>query len=167
MKTFIDACSIILLGKATILEDFAKWKELVIPRAVYNEVLRGKNKLLLDALLLEKLVKEKKILVNNNLKVDVVQKLMKDFGLGLGEAETIALTLELKEKAIVTDNKQGRKAAKINGLVLLGSIDVIIALYKAKRVNKEKSISSLKILKEKGWFQNYLIEEALQEVKNG
>jgi len=167
MKLVIDACSIILLAKATVLEELTKWKGIMITKGVYNEVLEGKDEKLLDALLLEKLVEEKKIPIKNNLKRELIQKLSKDFGLGIGESESLALALETSDKAMVTDNKQGRKAAKIQGLKLLGSIDIVIALYKAKRIDKEKAISALKNLKDNGWFQDYLMEKALEEIQNG
>ena len=113
---------------------------------------------------MERLKEEKKIDIKNVLNKELIQKLAHDIGLGAGEAESIAAALESKSKTILTDNKQGRKAAKIYGLNLLGSIEIIIALYKKQKISKEKALTALKILKEKGWFQNYLIEEAKKEV---
>lgn len=166
MKLVIDTCSIILLAKATVLQGFAEWKELMITKGVYDEVMEGKSKQLLDALVLERLVEEKKIIIKEDTKKEVAQKLITDFGLGLGEAESIAAALETKEKMIVTDNKQGRKTAKVQELKLVGSIDVVMALYKTKRIGKEKAIGALKILKEKGWFQEYILQDALEEMQN-
>lgn len=34
-------------------------------------------------------------------------------------------------------------------------------------IKKERAINALKILQENGWFNNYLIEEALREVQDG
>lgn len=166
MKIAVDACSVILLAKTTVLEDLAKWKELMITDSVYKEVLEGKKKSFLDALLLERLVNERKIAVCSERKKELTQKLKTDFGLGAGEAETISLALDNTEKIVLTDNKQGRKTAKIQGLKLLGSIDMVLALCKANKITKEKTIGALKTLKEIGWFQEYLIEKALEEVNN-
>lgn len=164
MRIIVDACSIILLARATVFEELTKWKNLTISEEVYNEVLKGKDKKLLDALLLERLVKEKNIgLKKANQKI--VNKLINDFSLGYGEAESIALALESKN-VLLTDNKQGRKAAKIYGLTLIGSIEVIVSLYKNKRINKEKSLSALHILRRHGWFHDYLIEEAIKNIEN-
>mgnify|MGYP001593204068 FL=1 len=167
MELAIDACSIILLAKATVLEEFTKWKKTMITEGVYNEVLEGKDKQFLDALLLERLVEEKKISVEGNLRKKMIQKLMNDFGVGIGEAGSIALALESKGKTILTDNKQGRKAAKVHGLKLLGSVEVVTSLFKKGKISKEKTISALRTLKDKGWFQDHLIEGALEEVQNG
>ena len=166
MKVVIDSCSIILMAKATVLEEFVKWKESIITEQVYCEVMEGKEKKLFDALLLSKLVDEKKILKNNPKGKEMAKKLMDDFGLGKGEAESIAVAIE-NNSPIITDNKQGRKAAKIYGMALLGSIDVITALYKVKKITKEKAVNALKSLKEHGWFNDYLIENALEDIKNG
>ncbi len=167
MRLVIDACSVILLAKASMLEECTKWKEMIITNGVYAEVLKGKEKQLEDALLLERLVDEEKMKIESKTQKEVVQKLTQDFGLGVGEAESIAVAGETQEKIILTDNKQGRKAAKIYGLKLVGSIDVILALLKTEKISKEKAVHALKTLKDKGWFQNYVIEEAIAEVQNG
>lgn len=166
MKLVVDACSIILLAKANVLEELAMWKEIVITDSVYNEVIEGKNKQLLDALVLERLAEENKISIKRDINKELIKKLTGDFGLGAGEAESIALALEA-DKVLLTDNKQGRKAAKVYGLKLLGSIEVVTALYKAKKISKEKAMSAMNILKKNGWFNDYLIEEALREVQYG
>lgn len=166
MKVVIDACSVILLAKSSVLETLAKWREVIVTEGVYNEVLEGKDKKILDALLLERLVEEKKITIENKIKKEVVQKFTKDFGLGLGEAESVALALE-SDAVVITDNKQGRKAAKVQGLQLTGSIETVIALHKTKSIDKEKAINAIKVLKKAGWFQDYLIEEAMGDVQNG
>lgn len=163
----IDACSIILLAKSTVLEEFTKQKKIIISEGVYKEVREGKKKKLLNAILTEKLVEEKKIIVKKNVNRELLQKITSDFGLGAGEAETIVLALETDDKIVITDNKQGRKAAKIYGLQLAGSIGVVISLFKTKKISKEKAVNALKLLKNTGWFQDYLIEEALRDIKNG
>lgn len=166
MKLVVDACSMILLAKAGVLEELTGWKEIIVTKGVYDEVIEGKNKQLVDALVLEKLAGENKIMIDGSVHKELTKRLIGDFGLGIGEAESIALALNA-DMVIVTDNKQGRKTAKIHGLELLGSIDIITVLHKAKKIGKEKAISALKILREHGWFHDYIIEEALREVQNG
>lgn len=166
MTLIVDSCSIILLAKATVLEELAKWKKILITAGAYEEVIEGKEKKYLDALLLERLVAEQKIKIRNKLNRGVVKKLSADFGLGIGEAESIALALEETDLSLVTDNKQGRKTAKVYGLALAGSVETVVAMHKTKKISKEKAINSLRILKNAGWFQNYLIEKAFEEVQN-
>jgi len=166
MKLAIDSCSIILLSKATVLEAMCKKYDLIMAKTVYEEVLKGKDKKFMDALLTEKLVKEKKIIVKTAINAKLANKLVRDFNLGKGEADTLALVIGRQGDAIITDNKQGRKSALIHGLKLVGSIDVIIALYNLKLIDRNKAKDGLMKLKEFGWFQEYLIDNAMEEIKN-
>lgn len=166
MKVAIDSCSTILLAKATVLETLADNYDLFITDKVYKEILEGKDKKFIDALLTERLVKESKIKINKVKNNKLIKKLIRDFNLGVGEAETLALTLNKQCEVISTDNKQGRKVAIIYNLNLIGSIDIIISLYRLELIDKNKAISALKKLKEFGWYQSYLIDNALEEVKN-
>ncbi|MBI4141884.1 hypothetical protein HY484_03095, partial [Candidatus Woesearchaeota archaeon] len=129
MEIIIDACSAILLGKASVLETFIDTYEVYFTEAVINEVLKGKSKMFEDAFLLERLQKDKKIktvLVSPN----IVKKLMFDFNMGVGEASVVASGIGRKNVFIVTDNRQGRKAARINHISVVGSIEIVVSLYK-------------------------------------
>ncbi|MBI2557711.1 hypothetical protein HYW20_00145 [Candidatus Woesearchaeota archaeon] len=164
MKIAIDSCSIILLAKASVLEAAANKFKLIITNAVYEEILNGKNRKFVDALLTEKLVREKMMSIRKVKNKKIIKRLMGDFNLGLGEAEVLALTLEKQCSIISTDNKQGRKAAAICNLSLVGSIDIIVSLYRLKSIDSYKAIDALKKLREFGWFQDYLIDNAMKEV---
>ena len=69
----MDACTAILLAKASVLESTARTFEVVLPKSVYEEVLAGKEKKFADALLTERLVQNKTIKVK-----DVENKKMSD-----------------------------------------------------------------------------------------
>ena len=166
MKIALDSCSIILLAKAAVLETLADNYDLAITNKVYKEILDGKNKKFIDALLTERLVKEGAIKIKKVENNKLVKKLIRDFNLGIGEAETLVLILNKQCEVIGTDNKQGRKSAMIYDLKLVGSIDLVMSLYILKLIDKDKAITALKKLKEFGWFQDYLIDNALGEVKN-
>lgn len=167
MKAVIDSCSIILLAKAEILQLLAENRNLIISKSVYAEVVEGRNIKLLEALLLERLVNEKIVTIEDNVNKNLVEKLRNDFNLGDGEAESIELAMEKQDKLIITDNKQGRKAAKVYNLNVSGSLGCVMALFKLNKIDKEKARNTLKKLKESGWFQDYLIETALGEIQNG
>lgn len=162
----MDACSIILLAKASVLESATAWYDLYLTKQVYNEVLEGKPKMFPDSLLLERLQKEGKIrLIEADQKI--LEKMTLDFNMGKGEASTIAVGIKENNMLIVTDNRQGRKAALVNNLPLAGSPEMVAVLLKKKRIKKEKAREALMILKEEGWFELYIIEKALEEVNNG
>ena len=162
-KLIIDSCSIILLAKASVLERLTELHEMYITNAVAEEVLAGKKKQFADALLLERLLNEKKIKSIPYPK-EMGEKIMSDYNMGKGEASIITVGFIQKEIIIVTDNLQGRKVAKVFGLPLVGSIECIVSLYKNKKITKEKAKESLGILKKEGWFQSYLIDDAEEDL---
>jgi len=164
MDIVIDSCTGILIAKASVIEIFLKNYNILVTTEVYREILKGKEKLFKDALLFKKLKEENKIKIVKSDNI-LTKKLELDFNMGEGEASVIALGI--KDKIIVaTDNRQGRKAAEINNLPLIGSIEIIISLFKKNKIDYEKAITSLKILKEEGWFSNYLIEKGMEDIQN-
>lgn len=158
-----DACTIILLAKASVLEKASETYNLQITQEVHQEVMAGKEKLFVDALLVERLINEHKIKVVKVI-YGIMKKIEQDFKMGLGEASTVAFALDAKEGIIATDNKQGRKAAMVYSLPLIGSIEIITDLYYRKRIDKAKALNSIQILQEKGWFNVSLIEKARGEI---
>ncbi len=160
----MDACSAILLAKATVLETVANAHTITLTKEVYKEVMAGKPKMFPDALLIERLVREQKIKLNA---VDstLIRKLEQDFNMGSGEASVVAEGIRVNDKIIATDNRQGRTAAKINNLKVIGSIEIIVALYKSKKISKDKAMTALKTLQEEGWFEPLLIEMAQEDLK--
>jgi predicted nucleic acid-binding protein len=164
MKIIMDACSIILLAKASVLETAAKKHSIEITRSVYDEVIAGKKKVAPDALLLERLCKERLITINKENK-DKAKKIMNDFNMGKGEAATIASGMG-NDFIIATDNRQGRKAAEIHGIPLVGSIEIIVTLHRKKLISYEKAKVAIKTLEKEGWMHSSLIEKALEDVRN-
>lgn len=162
----MDACSAILLSKASSIDIFTKKHNIVITTLAYDEIIKGKEKKFDDALLIEKLFNERafrKVEIKNK---KLFRKFQYDFGLGDGESSTIVFAIENKI-AVLTDNKQARKASKIYGLKLIGSPEIVVSLFKAKAVNKDKAFYALEKLRKAGWFQDYIIEMAMEEIKNG
>ena len=159
----MDSCSVILLAKASVLETLLEEYAVVVTSSVYKEVMKGKLKLFKDALLVERLKKEGKLTIIS-VNTTLMKKLRRDFNMGEGEASTLAATLKEKEGIIVTDNRQGRKAAHINNLLLVGSIELVVSLYRKKRITREKVLHALNILKDEGWFDDHLIETAKGDV---
>ena len=165
MKMIFDACTVILLAKASVLEAAARTYSITLPRSVYKEVMAGKEKKLPDSLLTERLIQIKLLSIADGNYQELRENLKKDFGMGNGEAESITLAMKGGFDAVATDNKQGRKAALVNALDLVGSPEIIMALFKLKKITSEKTIHALKLLKKEGWFNELLIERLLEEVE--
>lgn len=164
MKICIDACTLILLAKASVLETVLIAYEVVTSKQVYEEVLAGKKKMFPDALLIERLADEKKLNIVFSPE-DLTKRIKQDFAMAEGEASVISCGLSQKGMIIATDNKQGRKAALVNGLPLVGSVDLVISLNKKKKINKKKAEEALRILKDEGWFHPYIIEKASEDLQ--
>ena len=110
------------------------FKEIYIPKAVYDEIIIWNRPY--STLLKKFAVKENKIkYVKNKPAVNLLRK-----DLDLGEAEAIALALELNIKNILIDEHKGRKIAASNGLFVVGTIGVLL---KAKKEGYIVSVKSL------------------------
>jgi len=160
----VGSCSAILLSKASIFERFLSEYDVCMSESVFEEVMEGKKKLLSDALLIERLHKEGKVRVS---KADdrMTKVIAKGFNMGDGEASTLALALEHKGLIVATDNRQGRKAAEIHDVPMVGSVEILVRLFEKGKIDREKAVGAMRILKEQGWFEQYLIEEAMGRLR--
>ncbi len=164
MKLMLDACSVILLAKASTLETLSETHDVCITSEVFDEVEEGKKKMFPDALLLEKLCKEKKVtVISINASAELIKKLMLDFNMEKGEASTVGTAIK-ENWVVATDNRQGRKAAEVYGLHLVGSIEIVVSLYKQKKITQDKATSALNVLKKEGWFDANLTERAREDI---
>ncbi|HLD04529.1 MAG TPA: hypothetical protein VJG90_02305 [Candidatus Nanoarchaeia archaeon] len=162
MEIVMDSSSVILLAKTTTLETAMRKHQIEITNEVLSEIMQGKKFMCEDALLVQRLNESGTIkIANHNEKL--THKLMQNFGIEIGEASTISAAIE-KNKIVATDDRQGRKTAKINGLKVTGSIGIIIGLFKDKKIKYEKAMSALNTLTREGYFNPYLIEKAKEEI---
>ncbi len=164
MKLVMDACTVILLAKSSVLEPAAKTHDITLPGTVLNEVLAGIEKKLLDAMITRRLVESKILSISGNKNEKLRNRLMADFGMGSGEADSLALAMQGTFDSVATDNKQGRKAAMVNSIALVGSPEIIMALHKAGKISADKTRQALRVLKTDGWFNDVLIERLIEEV---
>ncbi|MGV8152448.1 MAG: hypothetical protein ACP5OG_05180 [Candidatus Nanoarchaeia archaeon] len=163
MTIIVDASSLILLAKISLLEKLIEQNQVIIPEKVYIEVIKGKEKAMLDALLVEKLVDNKKVLVQ---KVDTEKydKIFRLFGLWAGEAEVLALAID-KKLPIITDDKKCLNASRAANIPAITALDVVIVLFKKEYINKEKAIKALETLEEYGWYKKDIIKFYKEKIK--
>ena len=115
-------------------------KEITTPYAVYEEVvLNGKDAS--DALLLKEYVEKRMITVitlskEAKEKAEQLEKTYKN--IDYGEAETIALAVQKKEKYALIDEKNARDVAKLQGIVPKGSLYVLIRAFQEKRIDEKE-----------------------------
>jgi len=89
------------------------------------------------------------------------------WGLELGEAETIALSLELGVRLIFTDDLEARAAAKGYGLEPHGSVGILLRAFREDILATEEVIGALGGLHSKSslYITSDLVKRAVEAVK--
>ena len=166
MKVVSDASPLIalsLIEKLYLLKEL--WGEIIIPEAVYKEVvIQGKGKP--GALLAENAIEDKWIKVIPVKEKNSVKFLMSI--LDCGEAEAIVLAQEIKADLVILDNREPRLFAHQVGLKVIGTIGVILKAYEKQII--ENPLEEIYRLKNYGFYigdklLNY-IRSFLEEMQN-
>src|SRR5258707_7616118 len=108
-----DASTLIILARAELLRDFLGSFDgkIAIPGEVAKECCGYKKTL--EAALIQKAVNDGEIEVVAVRTRNMVAKLQSDFSLGKGEAEAIALAVNVEADLIGIDDKHGINACKL------------------------------------------------------
>lgn len=137
------------------------YDEIIIPTAVFNEITNAGNTdvsaEIVPALSWVKVQSATDQLFINQLSAE----------LDLGEAEAIALAIELSADRLLMDERLGRAAAVSVGLQVTGVLGVLVA---AKRNNLIQAIKPLldTLIEQVGfWIDGQLYAEVLQTVGEG
>ncbi len=138
----INASPLIIFGKLNKISILIKiYKNLEITNKVYEEiVLKGIEQNTSDAFIVKQYVDNKKIKVFNLDKkfLDIANKIQLIFNIDIGEAETIALALQLTQKEIIIDEIAAREAAKSFGIKPIGSLRILLIAYQKNLISKEE-----------------------------
>jgi len=151
-----DTTPLISLLKISQLDLLQRlYGEILIPKAVFNEVEAGKGKHFYTDFL--KLPWIKVVGIANE------EALNQFFDLDAGEAEAIVLATELHADLILVDEKLGRWHAKHAGLKVSGTIGVLI---KAKREGLIPGIKQMldDLIARNVWIGEKLKTEILKQV---
>lgn len=167
MKLVVNSSTTILLARANLLEIADEhFEEVAMSGEVYRETIEEPKKLgYEDATMIEREVKKGKIKVKSCRGGSMVKKLMRDFNMMKGEAETLVLAIEEKADLIATDDYQCIKAAKMLELPFTQAIALIVTLYENKKIEKNKALEVIEKLKEYGWYADWIIEDAKNKVR--
>ncbi len=142
-----NSSPLIIFGKINQLELLKKvFKNIVISESVYKEVVeKGKEKNASESFLIDDYIKIGKFEVKRLSKKfkERTNALFKIYrSLDYGEAETIGLALQEKEKNVLIDEKIARDVAKLHGLFPLGTLGILLLAFKKKLI-KEKEVEKL------------------------
>lgn len=163
----MNSSTTILLAKTNLLRTVdEQFDEVLISEAVYKEAVKDSRELGYDdAIITEKEIKEGKIKARATKDEAMVKRLMQDFAMRRGEAETIILALEEKADLLATDDYQCMKAAKTLELPFTQTIALIISLYETNKTTKKKALEAMERLRDYGWYADWIIEDAKNRVR--
>ena len=138
----INASPLIILSKLNKISILTKiYRNLGITNKVYEEVvLKGIEQNASDAFIVKQHIDNKEIKVFNLDKklLDMANKIQLIYNLDIGEAETIALALQLAQKEIIIDETAAREAAKSFGIKPIGSLRILLIAYQKNLISKEE-----------------------------
>ena len=162
-----DSSTLILIAKIEILEVFLESVkfQVCIPPAVAKESCMVKKSL--DALLIQKAIEESKIRVVTGKQRRLAAKLQRDFGLGVGEADAIALAVMERASLVGIDDKNGINACKLLGISFTTAIGILIRMREKKLLTKESAVAKLTKLGKQGRYKQSILEDATRKLEVG
>lgn len=162
-----DAMVIIHLAKTTLLDTSCTlFKRVIIPNAVYDEVLGGESQHLQDVKQLKTAIVKKQISVVN-VKDNILIRRVNEFNIFRGEAEAVALYWQEKADLLATDDDNVRKKKNALGISTIGTPAIMIKLFRDKKIDKNTYIAAIRKLKDIGWFSNTIFDKMLLEAEHG
>ena len=136
----INASPLIIFGKLNKIDILKKiYANIEITNEVYQEVvINGIKKNSRDAFIIKEHIDNKDITV-----IDLTEKFIGKakkiegiYDIDIGEAETIALALQLNKKEAIIDEAAAREAAKAFGIKPIGSLRGLLTAYKNNLINR-------------------------------
>ncbi len=160
-----DSMILIHLAKTSILESSCEFfEEVMIPRKVWKETVEiGKKEKYPDAALIEELIEVDMIDVVEVQEQDLIDRARK-FNIQGGEAEAVAVYWEKDADILATDDDNVRSKAELLNLDLIGTLPILVKMFRDDRISKDKIARSLDILQDIGWFSSAVLDKTRMEV---
>jgi predicted nucleic acid-binding protein len=150
-RIVVDSSPLIVLlksGFAGILPEI--YSEILVPDAVWNEILAG-NEYDAARLLLPSLQWVKRI------SVEITDTTLRDSGLGRGEVEAITIALEEANTRLLVDDFAARSCAKELRIPFIGTGGLLV-LAKKKSLIPSVSLALVEVQKTGLWLDHDTIE---------
>ena len=145
------------LGKIDYLID--QVKEILIPKAVYNEVvISGKNKNYAESYIIENYINDGKIIV----------KYLGDFQekfyppLGNGERESLELAKQ-QNRLLIIDDRKARNLAHLLKIEHQTTLATIFELLLSETIDKLEYKSNIKRIAENSWISADILQEYIEK----
>lgn len=142
------------------------YTEIIIPREVYKEVVVNGTRLgAPDAFSVKRIVDSGHILVEDVTLSEQDHQLIG--AIDVGEIQVIALAKEKESDWVLIDNEHARKAARLQGLPIKGTIGILVEGYKKSFLNLEEFQFLVEEIKARPelWISDRLCDYALQQAK--
>lgn len=160
-KIVSNSSPLIILSKINYLHLLEKlFGEIIIPKAVYNEVIQDSKSKKGSKEILE-LINSGTIQIKQVKNINLVKSFRRD--LDYGEAEVIALALEINAGLVLIDETDARNIADIYHLAKTGFIGILIKAHKKGLISNIQSILDLAI-NEGFWINRKLYHKLLISV---
>ncbi|MBI4141285.1 hypothetical protein HY485_05605 [Candidatus Woesearchaeota archaeon] len=155
LKFVFDADAAIKLAKSGVLEKITLFAKCIMPKQVYEEVLKGKEKMYEDAFIVEELVHKNKISVatTNHEQIN---------GLGAGECAALRLFEFLQADAIISDDRKFLSLLELREIPFITPIDAVALLALKHKITKQDAINALNRLHTLVRKENY--QEAMKTI---
>ncbi len=167
MKAVSDSTPLIQLAKAGCLDIlFSLYNKIFITEEVYSEVVE-------EGFILEKedavIIKEnigKRIQIKNpgSSSMHIIRK----YSIHKGEAASILLAQETNALLLMNE-RDGRNAAKSEGIKVKGSIGILFDALREGLIDKEEALRILSIFRENPqefWIEPDIIKVAMEKINN-
>jgi predicted nucleic acid-binding protein len=162
-----DASTLILLAKIELLDIFIADfdKKVAISNKVKEEVLEGSSP---DGPLIAKLIQDRGIDVSKAKDKKLVRRLMEDFNIDEGEAETLTLAIEKKASlvaTVATDDKNAIRACKIMKLDFTTAIAFLVRACEKGLIQTDEALARLQKLQSFARYNKTIIETARNQIQ--
>jgi predicted nucleic acid-binding protein len=157
-----DSSTLILMEKIDLLHLLTSRDRIIIPDHVYEEaVTKGISRKARDAYGIKNFVENKEIEVIPVVDQGKVKLLMKEFNLGKGETEAVALYHEQEADLVATDDHKGINLCRIEKIPFATAIAFVIDFASNHTVSIDTAKEMIRKLGKYGRYNTEIIMEAL------
>ena len=161
-----DSSTLILLARTEVLEVFITnfTGQVLIPEKVKEEVLVKDGT---EMLQVAALIEGGQISVLRVSDRKLLQKLVEDFNIDLGEAEAITLALQKRGAMVATDDRNAIRACKLLKIDFITAIAILIRAAEKKLFSRSEALLKLEKLEAIGRYKKSIIADAKKQIKGG
>ena len=161
-----DSSTLILLARIESLEMFVAnfGGQVFIPERVKEEVLMKDGA---ETRQVATLIDGRRIGVLRGTDGKLLQKLVEDFNIDLGEAEAITLALDKKGAVVATDDRNAIRTCKLLKIDFVTAIAILIRSAEKKLFSRNEALLKLEKLASIGRYKRSIISDAKMKIKGG